>query len=100
MLLAVRVAVVRFPDRNLCRMIWDAMLGVVEANFYEISVSLVYLVLLCSGTLCWSGLAGARLLGDVVQKTSLLLLGHLRVLVAQNVSNGLEERRFAASVLS
>ena len=105
----VGVAIVLLSKPDFFCLNWDSVLWVVQGDLNPVSVCVETLVLGCSRA-CGSCvalwptllplLAGACLLRNIIQKTSFLMLGHARELVAEHIYNRVQEGRFTASILS
>jgi hypothetical protein len=107
---SICVAIVRLSQRDLIRLNRDAMLSIVQCHLNPVRVRIKILaicstrwtrsccILLCSALL--SLLAGARLLRNIIQKASFLLLAHIREFVTEHVNNRIQEGRLATAILS
>ena len=82
---SVGLTIIHLPQSDLFGMMRNPMLGVVQSYFDPIDIGVCVLALDCAGWAATTSLsrllsptllAGAGLLGDIVQHSSLLLFGH------------------------
>ena len=98
---SIGVAIVRLSKCDFVPLDRNAVLSIVQSHLNPVRVCIKVLAVCCSGrtrsscVLLSSALlpllAGARLLRNIIQKASLLLLGHAREFVAKDVNERIQE---------